>query len=73
MVKIDEIRYKADEGCFIVRNEDNYIMGEDICLGSADSIENYHDEKYNDEGYKAFYEGIGIDLEERNNARNRKR
>ena len=73
MVKIDEIRYKADEGCFIVRNEDNYIMGEDICLGSADSIENYHDEKYNDEGYKACYESIGIDLEERNNTRNRKK
>jgi len=73
MVKIDEIRYKADEGCFIVRNNDNYIMGEDICLGSADSIENYHDEKYNDESYKAFYESIGIDIEKRNNVRNRKR
>lgn len=70
MVKIDEIRYKADEGCFIVRNEDNYIMGEDICLGSADSIENYHDEKYNEEGYKAFYEGIGIDVGKKNEMKN---
>lgn len=66
MVQIDEIRYKANEGCFIVRKEDNYIMGEDICLGSADSIDNYTDVEYTEESYKAFYESIGVDIEKKN-------
>ena len=52
--------YKADEGCFIVRKEDNFIMGEDIDLGSADNIENYKDEQYTEESYKEFYKSIGI-------------
>ena len=54
--------YKADEGCFIVRKEDNFIMGEDIDLGSADSIDNYKDEQYTEESYKQFYESIGINV-----------
>lgn len=53
--------YKADEGCFIVRKEDNFIMGEEIDLGSADSIENYKDEPYTEESYKEFYDGIGTE------------
>ena len=52
--------YKADEGCFSVRKKDNFIMGEEIDLGSADSSENYEDEPYNEEERKAFYESIGI-------------
>jgi hypothetical protein len=52
--------YKADEGCFIVRKSDNFIMGEDIDLGSADSIENYEDEPYTEESYKEFYESLGM-------------
>lgn len=52
--------YKAEEGCFIVRKSDNFIMGEDIDLGSADSIENYKDEPYTEESYKEFYESIFI-------------
>ena len=52
--------YKADEGCFIVRKKDNFIMGEDIDLGSADSIDNYEDKKYTEEEYKEFYKSIGM-------------
>lgn len=52
--------YKADEGCFIVRKSDNFIMGKDIDLGSADSIDNYKDESYTEESYKEFYESIGV-------------
>ena len=52
--------YKAAEGCFIVRKVDGFIMGEDIDLGSADSIDNYEDKPYTEEERKAFYEGIGI-------------
>lgn len=60
--------YKANEGCFIVRKADNFIMGEEIDLGSADSIDNYKDEAYTEESYKAFYESIGMPIykEERN-------
>jgi hypothetical protein len=53
--------YKAEEGCFIVRKSDNFIMGEDIDLGSADNIDNYKDEPYTEESYKEFYESIGIE------------
>jgi hypothetical protein len=53
--------YKADEGCFIVRKEDSFIMGEDIDLGSSDSIENYEDKAYTEEEYNAFYESLGIE------------
>ena len=38
MVKIDEYRYQADNGKFIVRKTDNFIMGEAICLGDTDMI-----------------------------------
>jgi len=54
--------YKAEEGCFIVRKSDNFIMGEDIDLGSADSIENYKDEPYTEESYREFYESIGMEV-----------
>ena len=61
--------YKADEGCFIVRKEDNFIMGEYIDLGSADNIDNYKDEPYTEEEYKEFYKSIGIDINERKGIR----
>ena len=54
--------YKAAEGCFIVRKADGFIMGEDIDLGSADSIDNYEDKPYTEEERKAFYESIGISV-----------
>lgn len=62
MIKIDDYRYKAEEGKFILRASDNFIMGEDICLGDSDSIENYKEEPYTEENYKAFYDSIGIDI-----------
>lgn len=55
MIKIDGYRYKADEGCFIVRKIDDFVMGENICLGDNDSSENYYDKKYSQEEYEEFY------------------
>lgn len=54
-------RYKAEEGCFIVRKADGFIMGEDIDLGSADSIDNYEDKEYTEEEYNEFYKSIGME------------
>lgn len=59
MIKIDEYRYQADEGNFIVRKADGFIMGEAICLGDADAIDKYGEEPYTDESYEAFYASIG--------------
>lgn len=37
MIQIENTSiYKANEGCFIVRKADNFIMGENIDLGSLD-------------------------------------
>ena len=33
--------YKADEGCFIVRKADNFIVGNIIDVGNKDNIDNY--------------------------------
>jgi hypothetical protein len=63
MIKIDEIRYQAEKGNFIVRKADDFIMGEGICLGDADSIDNYKEEPYTEESYKEFYASIGVDIE----------
>lgn len=80
-MKQDGIMYYAEEGNFIVRKEDNFIMGEDICLGETDNIENYKEEPYTEESYNAFYESIGMESpkarekrfkEERNKRINRK-
>lgn len=53
--------YHAAKGKFIVRKADGKIMGEDICLGSADVIGNYKEEAYTDESYRQFYESIGME------------
>lgn len=55
MIQIDEYRYKAEEGCFIARKEDGFIMGEDICLGGDDVVDNYTDYIYTPEEYEEFY------------------
>jgi hypothetical protein len=55
MKKIDEYRYKAEEGCFIVRKNDHFIMGEYICLGGDDTADNYEDYIYTLEEYEEFY------------------
>jgi len=62
MKQIDETRYQANEGCFIVRKSDNFIMGETIDLGSADSIDNYEDKPFTEETYKDFYDSIGVQI-----------
>lgn len=54
--------YRAEQGNFIVKIADNFIMGEEICLGSVDNIDNYKEEPYTEETYKAFYEGLGIEV-----------
>ena len=56
--------YIADEGCFIVRKADNFIMGETIDLGSEDDINNYIDEPYTKESYKEFNDKYGIKVPE---------
>ena len=56
-------RYVAEEGNFIVRKADGFIMGENIDLGSADSIGNYEEQPYTEESYKEFYVSIGVDIE----------
>ena len=62
MKKISEHFYEADEGCFIVRKEDDFIMGEAIDLGSSDSIDNYKDIPFTEDSYKEFYESIGVEI-----------
>lgn len=54
--------YYAEAGNFIVRKSDNFIMGENIDLGSSDSIENYEEQPYTEESYREFYDSFGIDL-----------
>lgn len=54
--------YTADKGCFIIRKADGFIMGEDIDLGSSDSIDNYEDRKYTEEEYEQFYKELGVDI-----------
>lgn len=65
MIKKDEYRYNADKGNFIVRKADNFIMGESICLGDVDTIDNYTEVEYTEESYKAFYESIGEPIHNR--------
>lgn len=47
--------YTADEGNFIVRIADELIMGEQIDLGTSDSIDNYKEQPYTEESYNEFY------------------
>ena len=61
MKKINEHLYEADSGCFIVRKEDDFIMGEAIDLGLSDSIDNYKDVPFTEDSYKEFYESIGVE------------
>lgn len=67
----DNQHYQADKGCFIVRKEDQEIMGEAIDLGSADSIDNYEDQPFTEESYREFYASIGIDVDVKKQAENR--
>jgi hypothetical protein len=53
--------YSAEEGKLIVRKSDDFIMGDAIDLGSADSIENYEERDFTQEEIDAFYESLGIE------------
>ena len=59
--------WQASDGNFIVRKADNFIMGEEIDLGTKDSITNYKEEPYTEESYKAFYKGLGMDVPTKDN------
>lgn len=54
--------YTADEGKLIVRIADDFIMGDAIDLGSADSIDNYEEREFTDEEIKEFYKSVGVEL-----------
>lgn len=60
MKTTDNQHYKADEGCFIVRKEDQVIMGEAIDLGSADSIDNYTEKAFTEEEIANYRKEWGI-------------
>ena len=64
MIQVDDIRYKAEEGCFIIRKLDGFIMGEDICLGGDDVVDNYQDYKYTEEEYEEFYNPNRVSFDE---------
>jgi hypothetical protein len=65
--------YTAEDGNFIIRKADSFIMGESIDLGSADSIDNYEEQPYTEESYKAFYESIGVKPHSMENNKNAKK
>lgn len=54
--------YKADKGKLIVRIADDFIMGDAIDLGSADSIDNYKEREFTDEEIKEFFKSIDINI-----------
>ena len=56
--------YTADEGKLIVRKADDFIMGDAIDLGSADSIENYEERAFTEEEIDALWEILGVKREE---------
>ena len=53
--------YTAEAGNLIIRKADGFIMGEEIDLGSADSIDNYEEKPFTEEEIKAFYESIDVE------------
>lgn len=52
--------YTAEDGKLIVRKADDFIMGDAIDLGSADSIDNYEEREFTQDEINAFYELVGI-------------
>lgn len=73
MKQISNTVYQANDGCFIVRKHDNFIMGESIDLGTSDSIGNYKDSPFTEESYKEFYESIGAPINEKDSHDTRKK
>ena len=52
--------YEADDGKLIVRISDGKIMGDGICLGDNDSIDNYEEREFTADERAAFWESIGM-------------
>ena len=63
--------YTADEGNFIIRKSDGFVMGTEIDLGSADNIDNYEEKPYTQEEYKEFCEKYGIETPNKNNVKHK--
>lgn len=63
-MKQDNNKYYAEEGKLIVRKEDDFIMGDAIDLGSADSIDNYEERDFSEEEINAFWESVGVKKDE---------
>lgn len=59
-MKQEGIRYYAEEGKLIVRKADDFIMGDAICLGEYDSIDNYVEQDFTEEEIKAFFESLDL-------------
>ena len=59
--------YIAEEGKLIVRKADDFIMGDAIDLGSADSINNYEERDFTKEEIDAFYESVGMENPKKRN------
>ena len=74
MRKENNMYYAADSK-LIVRKKDNFVMGDAICLGSADSIENYEERDFTEEKINAFNKKYGVKLpsDEHKNNQNEKR
>ena len=52
--------YYAEEGKLIVRKADDFIMGDAICLGEYDSIDNYAEQDFTEEEIKVFFESLHL-------------
>lgn len=50
--------FEADKGKLIVRIVDDFIMGDAIDLGSADSIDNYEEREFTDKEIKNFFKSV---------------
>lgn len=52
--------YKAEDGKLIVRKADDFIMGDAIDLGSADSIDNYEERDFTQDEINEFIEKYNL-------------
>lgn len=52
--------YKAEDGKLIVRKADDFIMGDVIDLGSADSIDNYEERDFTQDEINEFIEKYNL-------------
>ena len=52
--------YYAEQGKLIVRKEDNFVMGDAICLGETDDIKKYEERAFSEDEIAAFNERVGV-------------